>query len=97
MAPLGAIAMEATALEAGMQFSRDVGIQEFILESDSLMLIRSITGLSSPPSSMASVVQGLLEFRGKFRKVSFSHVHRQGNRSAHLLAKHAKGIVDFST
>ena len=49
MAPLGAIETEAKALEAGMQFARDVGIQEFILESDSLVLIRSLMGLSSPP------------------------------------------------
>ncbi|KAL0006036.1 hypothetical protein SO802_013597 [Lithocarpus litseifolius] len=75
MAPLGAIETEeAKALEAGMQFARDVGIQDFILESDSLVLIRSLMGLSSPPSSVASVVQGLLEFCGS-------------NRPAHLLAK----------
>ncbi|XP_075665081.1 uncharacterized protein LOC142634682 [Castanea sativa] len=97
MAPLGAIETEAKALEAGLQFDRDVGIQDFILESDSLLLICSLAGLSSPPSSMASVVQGLLEISGEFRKVAFSHVCRQGNRPAHLLAKHAKGIVDFST
>ena len=28
-------------------------------------------------------------------KVDFSHIKRQDNRSAHLLAKHALGIVDF--
>ena len=81
---LGAIETEAKALEVGMQFARDVGIQEFIFESDSLMLIRSLLGLSSPPSSVASVVQGLLEFCGEFRSVSFSYVHRQGSRPADL-------------
>ena len=45
MAPLGAIETEAKALETGMQFARDVGIQEFILESDSLVLICSLLGL----------------------------------------------------
>ena len=49
----------------------------------------------APPSSVASVVQGLLEFCGEFRKISFSQVRRQDNRSAHLLTKHAKSIVDF--
>ena len=97
MAPLGAIETKAKALEAGMQSARDVGIQEFILESNSLVVIRSLMGLSSPPSSVALVVQGLLKFRGEFRKVSFCHVHHQGNRATHLLAKHAKGIIDFST
>ena len=97
MTPLGAIETEAKALEAGMQFARDVGIQEFILESDSLVLIRSLMGLSSPPSSVALVVQGFLEFCGEFHSVSFSHVRRQGNRLAHFLAKHVKSIVDFPT
>ena len=49
----------------------------------------------APPSSVASVVQGLLEFCGEFRKISFSQVRRQDNRLAHLLTKHAKGVVDF--
>ena len=97
MAPFGAIEMEAKALEARLQFARDIGIQDFILESDSLSLIRTLMGLSPPPSSVDSVVQGLLEFSREFHKVSFSHVCYQDNRPTHLLAKHVKGIVDFST
>ena len=42
----------------------------------------------APPSSVASVVQGLLEFCGEFLKISFSQVRRQDNRSAHLLTKY---------
>ena len=71
MAPLGAIETKVKALEAGMQFARDIGIQDFILESDSLSLIRSLMGLSSPPSLMDSVVQGLLEFSASSARFPF--------------------------
>nr|POF00671.1 retrovirus-related pol polyprotein from type-2 retrotransposable element r2dm [Quercus suber] len=63
MAHFGEIETEVKALEAGMEFARDVGIQEFILESDSSVLIRSLLGLSSPPSSVASVVQAFVPGR----------------------------------
>ena len=71
MAPLGAIETEVKALEAGMQFATDIGIQDFILESDSSSLMHSLMGLSSPPSSMNSVVQGLLEFSGSSARFPF--------------------------
>ena len=35
MAPLGAIEVEAKALEFGLQFAKDLSIHEFTLESDS--------------------------------------------------------------
>ena len=33
----------------------------------------------------------------KFRIVKFSHIYRKGNVHAHLLAKHAISIEDFSS
>ena len=44
---------------------------------------------------MSAIVQGMQELCGEFSKVEFSHVRRQGNRAAHLLAKHVFGIFDF--
>ena len=38
-APLGAIEVEAKAVELGLLFARDVSIQDFTLESDLLTLI----------------------------------------------------------
>lgn len=96
-APLGAVEAEAKAFEEGMQFAKDTGIQEFIMEGDSLIIFRALSGLSSPPIAVDSVVQGLKSFSGEFHQISFSHVHHQGNRQAHLLVTHVEGIVDFST
>ena len=47
------------------------------------------------PSSVAPVVYGILVASLEFRNVHFSHVHRQGNKPAHLLAKYVLGIYDY--
>ena len=72
--------MEAKALEASLEFAEDAGIQEFVLEGDSLIMYRE-SELSSPPSSVALVDSSMLAFFCRdFCWVEFSHVHRQGNR-----------------
>ena len=71
-------------------------IQEFVLESDTLTLINALKEISPPPSSIAVVAYGLLSDSHNFRQVEFSHVHQQANEPAHLLAKYALGIDDFS-
>ena len=49
---LGTLKIEATALEEGVQFVRDVGVRDVIFESDSLNIYNSVQGLSEPPSSV---------------------------------------------
>ena len=71
-------------------------IQEFVLESDSLSPINALKETSPPPSSIAAVVYGSLSNSHNFRHVDFSHVRQQANKPAHLLAKYALGINDFS-
>ena len=83
--------MEAKAVELALQFARDVGISDFIMEGDSLIVHNALCGISPPPS----LVAGALGFYGMFRQVNFSHIRRQGNKPAHLLTKHAKCIVDY--
>ena len=65
------------------------------MESDSLIMVQALNGTSVPPSAVSAVVQGILDLSSSFRRVEFSHIKRQGNRPAHVLAKHALGIVDF--
>ncbi|KAK7857021.1 putative ribonuclease h protein, partial [Quercus suber] len=93
--PLGAVEAEAKALEAGINFARDVGVRDVEFETDSLEVYNAIQGLASPPISMANVLAGLLNQVSSFRQWKFSHTKRQGNVPAHVLAQHAKDVVGY--
>ena len=62
---MGAIEVEANAVELGLMFARDLSIQNFTLESDSLTLINALQDLSPPPSSVAALI---------FSSVAMSHL-----------------------
>lgn len=87
--------VEAKTIEFGILFATDMMIQDLILEGDSLVLMNALKEISPSLSSIATVVYGSLLSSHDFRQVEFSHVRRQGNRLAHILAKHALGINDF--
>ena len=57
-APLRVVEVEAKAVEFGLHFARDLMIQEFVLDSDSLTLINALKETSPPPSSIAAMVYG---------------------------------------
>ena len=94
-APLGPLEVEAKAFEAGLQFAKYLGIQDFILEADSLNVYRALAGLSHAAAVIAPIIYRILDSCHDIRNVRFSHVKRKGNSPAHLLAKHACGIVDY--
>ena len=72
-----------------------MGLQDFILEGDSLNVYRAFAGLSHLAVVVAPIIYGILDSCHDICNVRFSHVRRKGNIPAHLLAKHACGIVDF--
>ena len=96
LAPLGAVEAKTKAIELGLQFAKDMIIQEFVLESNSLILVNALKEVLPPPIAIVALVYWSLATSHEFCQVDISHVGRQGNRPAHLLAKHALGIVDFS-
>ena len=61
-----------------------------------MVVFNAVSETSSPPSSIATVIYGSVSISHEFHHVDFSYVRRQGNCLAHLLAKHALGIDDFS-
>uniref|UniRef100_A0A7N2RBZ2 RNase H type-1 domain-containing protein n=1 Tax=Quercus lobata TaxID=97700 RepID=A0A7N2RBZ2_QUELO len=48
---------EAKALEAGLLFAKDIGIQDFILEGDSIIVYRALCEMSTLPSSVELVIE----------------------------------------
>ena len=93
--PTDTIGLEVKAFEAGLLFTRDVGIRDFILEGDSLIIFQALSEHSLPPSSVAPIVFGLMSSTNDFHRDEFSHVKRQGYRPVNLLAKHVLDIDDF--
>ncbi|XP_075645329.1 uncharacterized protein LOC142616340 [Castanea sativa] len=87
---LGAIEAKAKALEAGVVFAKDVGIRDAEFESDSLLIFNALQGLGSPPSSVVTVLAGIMDQVSHFKRWKFTHTKRQGNVPAHLLAQQAK-------
>ena len=78
-----------------MQFLKDMGIQEFILKGDYLIISNSLAEHSLAPISVAPILYGIVSSLHEGWRVEFSYVCRQGNRLAHLLAKLAFDINDF--
>ena len=93
-ASLGPLEVESKALEAGILFAQCHGYSTVVLEGDSQVLVNALAGSSPFPSVVASVIQGALELCMGFSQIQFSHVKRQGNMPAHLVAKNAYSIVD---
>ena len=44
-APLGAVEAEAKAFETGLQFAKDIGVQDIILEGDSIRIHHHSEGI----------------------------------------------------
>ncbi|XP_030964645.1 uncharacterized protein LOC115985893 [Quercus lobata] len=59
-APLGALEVEAKAMEEAVNFAWDMGIRECIFESDSLTVVNAMLRLTDPPSTIANNIAGSL-------------------------------------
>ena len=55
LSPFGSIEAEAKAIEDGVQFAWDVGVQDVIFECDSKIVFDAPNGTSDPPATMANI------------------------------------------
>ncbi|XP_050264256.1 uncharacterized protein LOC126708511 [Quercus robur] len=75
--PLGALEVEAKAFEARIRFAKDVGISDFTVEGDSLVVYNALCGHSNPPSFVAHIISGIIGNYGACSSIDFSHIRRQ--------------------
>uniref|UniRef100_A0A7N2LUQ1 RNase H type-1 domain-containing protein n=1 Tax=Quercus lobata TaxID=97700 RepID=A0A7N2LUQ1_QUELO len=50
--PLGALKIEAKAMEVGVQFAMDVGVRDVMLEGDSMCICNALQGMGEASSSV---------------------------------------------
>ncbi|XP_065632317.1 uncharacterized protein LOC136068724 [Quercus suber] len=67
MASMGAVEVEVNTFEAGMLLAKDTGVEDLVLEGDSVMVLNALIGKSTPPSSVEAVVLGMQEMAKDFR------------------------------
>ena len=51
---------EVKVWEEGVKFAREVGVYDFTLEGDSLVVFNALSGRSTPPVSVESIIRGIL-------------------------------------
>ena len=90
--PLGAMEIEAKALDCLAIFPWVLGLHEIILESDTQVVIHAIAG--THPASVRPVITGTKTCLSKFRSWKESITSRNCNSAAHLLARFADVISD---
>ena len=93
--PLGALAIEAKALEIRVIFAEEVGLRDVVFEGDSLLIFNAVHGIGEAEVSVLNIIHGVLRKAQCFRTFDFVHTKRQGNAPAHLLAQHAKNVENM--
>ena len=93
-AQLGVLEVEAKAYETDMLSARHLGLMDGVLERDSLIISNALKGVTEPPTSVAAVVEGIHALGSILGVVHYSHVRRNGNQLAHILARQALSLVN---
>ncbi|XP_075658928.1 uncharacterized protein LOC142628772 [Castanea sativa] len=95
--PLGPLEAEAKVLDVAVLFAWDIGIRDVIFETDSNMVFTILSGSTTPPTTIVDFMESIQLKLHDFRYSQVQHVCRQGNKPAHALVQHAKGIHGFVT
>nr|POF17249.1 hypothetical protein CFP56_18365 [Quercus suber] len=72
-APLRPLEAKLKAVEIGLQFAKQLGVSNFIIEGDSLIVSRALSQSSSVPASIDAVIMGIRSAALEFHNVYFSH------------------------
>uniref|UniRef100_A0ACD5XPQ5 Uncharacterized protein n=3 Tax=Avena sativa TaxID=4498 RepID=A0ACD5XPQ5_AVESA len=81
---------EALAIRSAISLARDEGLNDFILVSDCLSVIQRIQSPVRDRSMVGVVVEDIKILAASLSSVTFRHVSRHCNNSAHAMARRAE-------
>ena len=82
---------EAMAALFAVEFGRDIGVKDVIMEGDSLITVNAIRGESHKWSYYGHIIEDIKVVLSNFHRWEVGHIRREGNAAAHHLAKWAIG------
>ena len=85
---------EAIAAREAFQFAMEIGISEAEVEGDSLTICTALQRQDLSYATFGAVLEDVCLVANSFQQCSFSHVKREGNRIAHMLAHQALDLHD---
>ena len=78
--------VELEALERGLQLCENLRLSKIIVEGDSQIILNAIRKKKTPNWVLNSKLQNVLMLLDKFEDIQISHIFREGNKKADVLA-----------
>ena len=85
---------EAKAVECGIIFAWELGLRQVIVEGDSQVVVHALNRGTNTPLPIQQIISGAQTWLPNFRSWKAIFAQRDCNKAAHLMARHAKDIVD---
>ncbi|KAF5444777.1 hypothetical protein F2P56_033882 [Juglans regia] len=79
--------VELLAMLRGLQLCPPLGIEELIMESDSLLMVTQVQAVEEYWSLLGNIVKEIKLLMKRFRRCTIQHVGRMGNVAAHKLTR----------
>ncbi|KAK9988324.1 hypothetical protein SO802_028563 [Lithocarpus litseifolius] len=89
------IEIEALAVARALEFGKEIGITEAVLEGDSELIINSLKAGGKSIASVESLLQDAFVLSNCYSKLLYSHCRREGNRLAHSLARYSINVSNY--
>lgn len=89
-----AFVAEARACELAVKFAQDVGFRRIQVEGDSLTIIKKVHAKEQDRSVLSPILSNIVSRLGYFQQISFHHVQREANQTAHTLAQEGRCFVE---
>ena len=87
--------LETLTASKALQCAVDLRLNDVSLEGDVEIVINALNEDSHSLASFGLPIQDVKCFANLFHCIRFSHVRREGNSVAHILARHVRHVTNF--